>query len=191
MSTKSKDLAGLNNYLKAKSPQNINELFLQSFENRKKKITEEHLNYAKERFKEDFGNGDLTQTITSTKFIINECLFNLLNTQEKIESYFPQDFHLQLRGLVAKIIANHMPNWLMSSLLNQISLPKLKSFDWRLDVKNCSNLVNNISVPTILVQLLVDENGSDRTITFELSRETLSVMLLGLGKIRDQLNQLK
>ena len=123
--------------------------------------------------------------------MIQESLFNLLNTTEKVEQFFPQNFHQQLRGLIVKIIANHMPKWLMSSLMNQISLPKLKSFNWRMDIKNASQSMNNISVPTVLVQLVVDDNGSDRAITLELNRETLNVMLMGLGKIRDQLNQLK
>jgi COMM domain containing 9 len=87
------------------------------------------------------------------------------------------------------------------------SLPKLKSFDWRIDVQTGSNYVSEMSVPCVLVQMEVEKEQTSNhtpfsfsreinskkddqieTITFELSQASLATMLEGLGKIRDQLN---
>jgi COMM domain containing 9 len=70
----------------------------------------------------------------------------------------------------------------------QISLPRLQSFDWRVDVKTASEQISRMAVPTVLVELQVQEGTSGRKVQFELTQEALQAMLDGLGKIRDQLN---
>lgn len=126
--------------------------------------------------------------IESVKHVVKESVFLILNTTEKVESFFPANFHAQLRGLIARIVANHMPNWIESSLSSQISLPKLKSIDWRLDTKNASQSISQMSVPSVIVQLLLKDG---KIVNFEVNKETLKVILSGLGKIRAQLEQLK
>jgi len=189
---KTESITGLQFLLKAKSQTAINELFLDVFKNRRKDISEEQISFANERFKELSPN-DANQMIESVKYVIKEAIFNLLNTTERVEAFFPANFHAQLKTLIAKIVANHMPNWLTSSLFSQLSLPKLKSIDWRLDIKNASQSISQMSVPTILVQLVLHGQtpSNEKVVIFELNKETLKVMLNGLSKIRDQLNQLK
>jgi hypothetical protein len=43
-----------------------------------------------------------------------------------------------------------------------------------------------LGIPAVVMQLKVD----DRTVAFEMDKETLQAMLTGLGKIRDQLNKI-
>jgi hypothetical protein len=86
------------------------------------------------------------------------------------------------------------------------SLPKLKSFDWRIDVQTGSNYVTDMSIPSVLVQMEIEKQKENKekpfsfsnsveaqasdseVVVFELSQASLATMLEGLGKIRDQLN---
>lgn len=38
---------------------------------------------------------------------------------------------------------------------SSISLPKLESFDWRIDIKSSSNQIHHMNVPTVMVDLKV------------------------------------
>jgi len=79
------------------------------------------------------------------------------------------------------------------------SLPRFEGIDWRVDVRSASDTVSRMSVPTVLVQMRVQNsyNGevppaegqavSQRLVTFELNKETLATMLDGLVFVRDQL----
>jgi len=98
---------------------------------------------------------------------------------------------------------------------SQISLPRLEEINWRVDVKSASDLIGQMSVPTVLVEMQVRptqplapschlanearmrEQIRDgdlppakqvRKVQFELSKEGLQTVLEGLGKIRDQLS---
>lgn len=66
--------------------------------------------------------------------------------------------------------------------------------DWRVDVKTASDVVSRMQVPSVLVDLKVQDQPettnrvpSARHVEFELSQEALRTMLDGLGRIRDQL----
>ena len=67
--------------------------------------------------------------------------------------------------------------------------------DWRGDVKTASDQVLRMQVPSVLVNLRVEDQPaatdlvpSIRNVDFELSKEALQTMLDGLGRIRDQLS---
>lgn len=105
------------------------------------------------------------------------------------------------------VIAGRLSEFRQQCVKGQCSLPKLRSFDWRIDLQTSSNYVTDMSTPCVLVQMEVDKpqqavqrpmtfQGVDRdentqnteTVNFELSQASLATMLEGLGKIRDQLN---
>lgn len=76
-----------------------------------------------------------------------------------------------------------------------MSLPALKEFDWRIDIKTSSDKVSRMSIPTALVQMKIEDVATDsnqiapmRAVNFEVSKETISTMLDGMGKILEQLN---
>ncbi|XP_013408180.1 COMM domain-containing protein 9-like [Lingula anatina] len=108
---------------------------------------------------------------------------------------FPDGFHKNLRDLLAKIIIENLPMWKNHAINNQVSLPRLLDFDWRVDIKTSSDSISRMSVPTCIMQLKVQENSTKidsvpevTSMNVELSKETLDTMLDGLGKIRDQLS---
>ncbi|KAH3763204.1 hypothetical protein Pelo_4982 [Pelomyxa schiedti] len=83
-----------------------------------------------------------------------------------------------------------------SSQLLQPSLPKLRKFDWRIDVRSASDTMARMSVPCVLVQMEVEtpkthvtpanataaaaeQPDHNRVVTFELTKESLNAMLEG------------
>ncbi|XP_045174842.2 COMM domain-containing protein 9-like isoform X2 [Mercenaria mercenaria] len=108
---------------------------------------------------------------------------------------FPSDFHKSLRDLLAKIMIENMSTWRAQAVNNQVSLPRMVDFDWRVDIKTSSDSIARMSVPTCILQMKVQENPSRvdtvadvSNVNVELSKETLDTMLDGLSKIRDQLS---
>jgi hypothetical protein len=78
-----------------------------------------------------------------------------------------------------------------------VSLPQLKDFDWRIDIKTSADTVARMSVPTAMVQMKVqdvpqsvDQMAPTRTVTFEASKDTISTILDGMGKILEQMESL-
>ncbi len=74
--------------------------------------------------------------------------------------------------------------WKAEAARTQLSLPRLRGVDWRVDVKTASSGAAGLGVPAVIVQLSVEP---DQVVTFEMDKETLQALLSGLGKIRSQL----
>ena len=73
-------------------------------------------------------------------------------------------------------------------------MPKLESFDWRVDIKSSADAIARMAQPSAIVDMKVREAATSseqlagvRSVRFELNRETLDTMLDGLTKIRDQM----
>lgn len=127
--------------------------------------------------------------------VVHAALFECLTDPKAVYDLFPENFHKNLRELISKIIAENMPLWRTNAINQQVSLPKLIDFDWRVDVKTSSSVISRMSMPTCIIQLQVQENAveqnsmpSVRRLNVELTKEKLDTMLDGLGKIRDQLS---
>eukprot|EP01119_Soliformovum_irregulare_P003221 TRINITY_DN13570_c0_g1_i1.p1 TRINITY_DN13570_c0_g1~~TRINITY_DN13570_c0_g1_i1.p1 ORF type:complete len:187 (+),score=52.61 TRINITY_DN13570_c0_g1_i1:481-1041(+) len=110
-----------------------------------------------------------------------------------LDPLFPSGFPKDLQQSILQIIAANLSPWRQESLRSQPSLPHLNGFDWRIDVKRASEASVSMAVPTVLLELKVDDQekkGEENTIHIELSRSTLETMLDGLTKIKSQLNSL-
>ncbi|KAH9504973.1 COMM domain-containing protein 9, partial [Bulinus truncatus] len=132
--------------------------------------------------------------ISSLSHLLKTAVFQGSTDPQVIFTYFPNGFHKNLRDLITKIIIDNMPRWKASAIANQVSLPKLLDFDWRVDLKTSSDSVARMSVPTCILNLEIQEQpgsihqtAGTENVNVELSKETLDTMLDGLGKIRDQL----
>jgi hypothetical protein len=91
-------------------------------------------------------------------------------------------------------VSAQLSEWRDASVLSRPSLPRYVGVDWRVDVKAASDVVSSMRVPSLLVDLKVQDQPeatnrvpSARHVEFELSQEALLTMLDGLGRIRDQL----
>jgi hypothetical protein len=88
---------------------------------------------------------------------------------------------------VTRICWEYQGQWKAESVRSQLSLPKLESIDWRVDVNTASNHAAGLGVPSVIVQLKVEP---EEVVAFEMDKETLTALLSGLGKIRNQLGAL-
>ncbi|XP_074639654.1 COMM domain-containing protein 9-like [Acropora palmata] len=143
----------------------------------------------------DLGPNESQQLLESLISLVSAAMFECLTEPKAISELFPGNFHKNLRELITKIIAENMPLWRTNAVNEQVSLPKLVDFDWRVDVKTSSNAISRMSMPTCIMQLQVQENAAEknampavRRLNVELTKEKLDTMLDGLGKIRDQLS---
>eukprot|EP00051_Salpingoeca_urceolata_P027678 m.482735 g.482735 ORF g.482735 m.482735 type:complete len:192 (-) comp22649_c0_seq1:92-667(-) len=127
--------------------------------------------------------------------LINTILFESITTKEGLLRTLPESLPQKLKSLIVGVVASNLASWRDRTLSSQLSLPQLKEFDWRIDIKTSSDLISRMSLPTCLVQMKVEDlpEKSDgiapvQYVTFEVNKETLETMLDGLGKIRDQLS---
>ncbi|XP_052798413.1 COMM domain-containing protein 9-like isoform X3 [Mya arenaria] len=133
--------------------------------------------------------------LTAAGALMKNAVFQGSTDPADLIRLFPSDFHTSLRDLLAKIIIQNMATWKAQAINNQVSLPRMVDFDWRVDIKTSSDSIARMSVPTCILQMKVQENplrvdqvADVSTVNVELSKETLDTMLDGLSKIRDQLS---
>lgn len=105
------------------------------------------------------------------------------------------DINPKLKSLLGNIINSKLSQWREAAAFNRVSLPKLVEVDWALHMKSSSSVVAKMAVPSILVELSVQESSNNvftipdvNKVNLELSKEALETMLDGLGKIKDQLS---
>jgi COMM domain containing 9 len=87
--------------------------------------------------------------------LVKEAVYENYLEEEINNTVLSAGFHKDLKKLIANIVGHHVPSWRRQVSQNQISLPRLESFDWRVDIKSASDLIGNISVPTVLVEMKV------------------------------------
>ena len=104
------------------------------------------------------------------------------------------DVDPKLQSLVGKTIDARLAGWKEAAAMSRVSLPRLVDHDWTLHLQQSSSQVAAMNVPTVRIQLKIEEQPSQvgempqvNSLDLELSRETLGTMLDGLGKIKEQL----
>ncbi|XP_028307516.1 COMM domain-containing protein 9 isoform X1 [Gouania willdenowi] len=136
------------------------------------------------------------QLVQSLHALSHQILFKNLTSAQQVQSLFPEPFHSSLKNLLTKILLESSQTWRSEALSDQISLPRLQSLDWRVDLVSGSESVNRMSTPTCFLTLQMEDGSqstdleSVSTVTMELSRQTVDTMLDGLGRIRDQLSNI-
>lgn len=179
--------------LKAQSKEFVRTLFHEAFSYRSDAVSASVLKNVAASL--DAGLDEARLLMESLVAVVRAALFECLTDPKAVYDLFPENFHKNLRELISKIIAENMPLWRTNAINEQVSLPKLIDFDWRVDVKTSSNVISRMSMPTCIMQLQVQENATEqnsmpsvRRLNVELTKEKLDTMLDGLGKIRDQLS---
>ncbi|XP_028307518.1 COMM domain-containing protein 9 isoform X2 [Gouania willdenowi] len=139
---------------------------------------------------------DTATTLNISHTEAEQILFKNLTSAQQVQSLFPEPFHSSLKNLLTKILLESSQTWRSEALSDQISLPRLQSLDWRVDLVSGSESVNRMSTPTCFLTLQMEDGSqstdleSVSTVTMELSRQTVDTMLDGLGRIRDQLSNI-
>mmetsp|Transcript_2062 Transcript_2062/g.7480 ORF Transcript_2062/g.7480 Transcript_2062/m.7480 type:complete len:190 (+) Transcript_2062:56-625(+) len=177
--------------LKASSKQIVNELFLAAFAARKAGPLTADVERIQEAL--EVSPAEATALDDAMRSLVREALLHSYS-EEELAASFSSSFHAALKKLICNIVGHHLPAWRRQAIGSQLALPRLEQVDWRVDVKSASDMIGHMAVPTVLVELTVrDETGPQaamQKVDFELSRESLTTVLDGLGKIRDQLNRI-
>ena len=135
--------------------------------------------------------------------IVTNILYDGANTAEQIRVGLDREpasasLDEQLKVLLTEQLAANVGGWREASIMSMPSLPKFVDVDWRVDVKSATEQVGRMAVPTVLVDLKTRQQPvstgmvpGTETVSFELSKEALDTMVDGLGRIRDQLGNIK
>eukprot|EP01104_Vermistella_antarctica_P010879 TRINITY_DN294_c0_g1_i1.p1 TRINITY_DN294_c0_g1~~TRINITY_DN294_c0_g1_i1.p1 ORF type:complete len:200 (-),score=48.24 TRINITY_DN294_c0_g1_i1:190-789(-) len=191
----SQPLNGLTHLLKAPSRKVVDGIFVGMFRSRLSPITTRQRQDVRKVL--EITLDEAGELLKSVRYINHQCLYDLI-AGEEIMDLFPSSFHDNLKTLIAKVITAHLRDWRVDAMMDQPSLPRLESIDWRIHVKNASDRMANMSVPTALIELKVnkqktsvDQEEETQSVLFELNKETVTTMLSSLGAIRDQLSSIK
>jgi len=186
---------------KASSPQIIESVFLRSFQTRGQTIGPQDIKEIAEALAIE--EKESKEVLEASRHVVSEALYQSM-TAEAIVQFLPKKLHKEddksnkLKALIAKILVHHLPAWRSAAINSQVALSRLENIDGRIDVMNASDKISRMNVPTVIVQLKVQDTLTkaggplpSRNIIFELNKGTIETMLDGLGKIRDQLQAIK
>ena len=135
--------------------------------------------------------------------IVTKVLYDGANTAEQIRVGLDREpasasLDEQVKALLTEQLAANVGGWREASIMSMPSLPKFVDVDWRVDVKSATEQVGRMAVPTVLVDLKTRQQPvstgmvpGTETVSFELSKEALDTMVDGLGRIREQLGNIK
>lgn len=87
--------------------------------------------------------------------IVEQVMFESVSSKEKLLHLLPSSLDDKLKGLIVGVIASNLAKWRKQTSNSQLSLPKLKEFDWRIDIKSASDTSARLSMPTAIVQMKV------------------------------------
>ena len=87
--------------------------------------------------------------------LIHKVLFESISSKEALLRLLPARLDDKLKGLIVGVIASNLAKWRQQTSNSQLSLPKLKEFDWRIDIKSASDTMARLSMPTAIVQMKV------------------------------------
>ncbi|KAI6656363.1 COMM domain-containing protein 9 [Oopsacas minuta] len=142
----------------------------------------------------EIGTKDAKDVFLELAKIIKEILGGNPQDNQALIGYFREETPENLKAGLSKTIGQNLATWREEATNHQVSLPRLKEFDWRIDVKSGSDALTRLQVPTCLLELKVSQPELSRekrkVHNLEMTKENLDTMLLGLNKIREQLSSL-
>lgn len=178
--------------LKAPSKKIVDGIFVGVFRSRESPINQTQINDVVQVL--SCSDEEAKELLVAVRTFIKDCIYEAPSPKEML-TMLPAKLHDQLKKLLATIVHAHLREWRQDAVFSHPALPRLQEIDWRIDVKSASESITQMSVPTVLVELKVDDNTKNdedeeraRSVLFELNKETLQTMLSGLGTIREQLS---
>ena len=147
----------------------------------------------------DIDEDDAEKLFVVIHSIVQKALYKSPLEDSDYPDLFPEgDIDGKLKKLIAKILKNRLSIWREVASNQCIALPKLVDFDWRLDFKSSADGLSVMAKPSAMLNLTIrqqpereHEMPDIKNVDFEMDRETLDVVVDGLGKIRDQLSRIK
>jgi len=135
------------------------------------------------------------ELIKAVREVVSESVYYSMSSSDL--SDYMGDVSPKIKELICKIVQHHSTEWRESAVKSLVSLPRLQNIDWRIDIKNSSDHLARMSVPSVIVQLQVEETPTKvdqqlgvRNINFELTKDAIEIMLEGLQQIKKQLDSI-
>lgn len=192
---------------RAPSKKFIDQVFIRLYQTRNDGILPSFVSGVAQQLKhEDIPNE--TEHVENTKVMLQSILYvirqavyhQVSNEQQVLQQIFANTAQedAQLKQYIAQVLVNNVPMWSEQAAETQVSLPKLIDMKWRVDIKSASHVISQMQQPCVMVHLETQQLPAKKgfmqptaSVDFEMNKETLEVMLKGLGKIRDQLSSIK
>ena len=111
----------------------------------------------------------------------------IANDEETVVERFPPKFNKKLKVVLFKMMREVSEQAKQYYRDEFTSLPKLKDFDWRLDVKISSKESDRLKQPTLYVKMNLDRQ---QEVLFQVSKGQLKELLSNFEKINQQLTGL-
>jgi hypothetical protein len=112
-----------------------------------------------------------------TLLIAESLYYGSSDAAEALLSDQTPDLDERLKALILQVLQAQLIPWREASIAQRPSLPRFVEADWRVDVKSSSDLVARMTVPTVLVDILVEEQihhtqamPATRHVHFEMSK---------------------
>ncbi|KAL9644163.1 hypothetical protein ABK040_005627 [Willaertia magna] len=203
--TNTRSLESVNLLAKAPSRGFVEQVFLRVYQQRFDGFNNEFIELVAEQLQANDQLIIIEELLNTILYIIQYCVYynfheaNQILESELFKSSSNNDENfIKLKQLMASTVEKYIDLWREQGINTQISLPKLIDMKWRVDISTASHVITKMSAPSVVVQLNVQHPsgtkqlmGPTQQVNFEMNRETLSTMLKGFGKIRDQLASIK
>lgn len=118
-------------------------------------------------------------------------------SSESVAAILPAGLDPRLAKLIASQVSKALPAWRQAAVRQAPSLPRLEKVSWAVSMGSGSDSAQRSGVPGVRVQCDVTAQPSragampsTSPISFEMTKETLGVLMEGFGRIRDQLDSL-
>lgn len=111
----------------------------------------------------------------------------IANDEETIVARFPEKFNKKLKVVLFKMMREVSEQAKQYYRDEFTCLPKLKEFDWRLDVKISSKESDRLKQPTLYVKMDLEQSNE---VLFQVSKGQLKELLTNFEKINQQLTGL-
>ncbi|KAL0249043.1 hypothetical protein GEMRC1_004277 [Eukaryota sp. GEM-RC1] len=119
--------------------------------------------------------------------LVKQCVDKNLTTRDDISKVFSDGFHPQLRGLLSKQLSKLLPDFKSRANI-PVFLPRLLNLSSNVVLSCASSESVQMTAPSAHVSLqLKNTEGKIDDVSFEMNKDSLSIMLDGLSKIKDQL----
>ena len=125
-----------------------------------------------------------SQLLDALRSLSDELLSKNISSQNEIIELFPQDFHKSLAGLLTKAFVELLPVWRLKAQQDAVSLPKLNSFSWSVNVDQDSKR------SICCLNLNIEESKGPNIVQAQLSKEALTSLLAGLKQVKEQVNKI-
>lgn len=129
----------------------------------------------------DLSENELLELASSTELFVRTIIYNDCSDPDSLKLLFPQQFDRKLRDLLCKIAIDKIPRWKKAIIENQVSMPKLKSYEYTVESDS-----SPLKPSFCTLSLQTTEKVESTKVL--LDKETLATMIDSLAKIRDQIS---